>query len=137
VEAEGEEKKATAAYIKLRVQRLKDEMMLGKLMENERLGEIQAIREEEEEESFEKIIPTTNELSAPLKDECMRDGRPPAKIYWQVSKGDIIEEGEIIAELKIFDLKKQINLRDHKKTRDDRIMYPRKRYCVSTTTTFM
>ena len=43
VEAEGDLNKAEAAYIKFRVQGLKDELILGQLLEDERLAEIQRL----------------------------------------------------------------------------------------------
>ena len=56
VETEGDEKKAEAIYIKLRVQSLKDEIRLDTIVNNERLRELQsAFLEEEKTETIQTV----------------------------------------------------------------------------------
>ena len=56
VETEGDEKKAEATYIKLRVQSLKDEIRLDTIVNNERLRELQsAFLEDEKAETIQTV----------------------------------------------------------------------------------
>ena len=50
VQAQGEDKKALSLYIKLRVQSLKDEMLLGKIIEDE-IEELESIERKKQNET--------------------------------------------------------------------------------------
>ena len=61
VECEGNKTKAEAAYIRLRVQSLKDSIALGNIIEDETLKEIQSMLQEEE------ISPPIEETRAEIR----------------------------------------------------------------------
>jgi hypothetical protein len=78
VETEGDEKKAEATYIKLRVQSLKDEIRLNTIVNNERLRELQsAFLEDEKAETIQTVEEYRGYQYVNQDGQLIMTGKPP------------------------------------------------------------
>jgi hypothetical protein len=105
VEAEGDEKKSNAAYIKLRVQSLKDEYTIDQLAKELYKQSIELIKQEPEQE------PEPNAVYSVLVSPLLNYTKTPTVIHFITDIGTDLKKGEIVFTLRHTSNDEEFNVR--------------------------